>query len=54
MLRFLRRLLQSRLARKILVGILSAVVAELSEAGPYNRPAYGNSPYDDDGVHTRW
>ncbi len=54
MVRLLRRLLQSRVARKLLAAVLSVLVAELSDASPHNRSAYGNSPYDDGGVHSRW
>jgi len=52
--RILRKLLQSRVARRILAAVLAVVVAELSDAGSSTRSPYGNSPYDDSGVHSRW
>jgi hypothetical protein len=51
----LRKLIQSRVARRILAAVLAVVVAELSDAGSYSRNSYGgsNNPYDI-GAHRDW
>ena len=49
----LRRLIQSRMARRILAAVLAVVVAELNDAGAYSRNSYGSSRYDG-GAHTEW
>ncbi|HEX8537826.1 hypothetical protein [Cystobacter ferrugineus] len=49
----LRRLIQSRMARRILAAVLAVVVAELNDAGSYSRSSYGNSRYDG-GAHSEW
>jgi hypothetical protein len=50
----LRKLIQSRVARKILAAVLTIIAAELGDVGSYSRNSYGsgNSPYD--GVHRDW
>ncbi|HEX8821209.1 MAG TPA: hypothetical protein VF794_14865 [Archangium sp.] len=49
----LRRLIQSRVARRILAAVLAVVVAELNDAGAYSRNSYGSSRYDG-GAHSEW
>lgn len=49
----LRKLIQSRVARRILAAVLAVVVAELNDAGSYSRSSYGSSPYDV-GAHREW
>ncbi|SDD86751.1 hypothetical protein [Myxococcus virescens] len=44
---FLRWVIQSRLARRLLAAALAVIVEELGAADRFTRRAYGNSPYGD-------
>jgi hypothetical protein len=50
----LRRLIQSRVARKILAAVLTIIAAELSDVGSYSRNAYGSGSQYDVGAHRDW
>jgi hypothetical protein len=44
---YLRRIIQSRLTRRLLAAALAVIVEELGAADRFTRRAYGNSPYSD-------
>jgi hypothetical protein len=51
----LRKIIQSRVACRILAAVLSILAAELNDVGSYSRNSYGSGsrPYDV-GAHSDW
>jgi hypothetical protein len=50
----LRKLIQSRVARKILAAVLTIIAAELGDVGSYSRNSYGSGRPYDVGAHSDW